>query len=93
MTHELLGIHNNRVNLANAPGVKIEGKEIVLSVQHDDFYAKVCLDLQQSMLPIIPCKRLHRRRINIYIKYYIYNYNYRIYNTIEYLSKLWRNCK
>jgi len=38
MVHELLGIHNNRVDLSNAPGVRKELKEVVLSTEQDPFY-------------------------------------------------------
>jgi vacuolar protein sorting-associated protein 45 len=38
MTHELLGIHNNRVSLRNAPGVRQEQQEVVMSPQIDHFY-------------------------------------------------------
>ena len=39
MVHELIGIGNNRVSLANVPGVAKELQEIVLSPEHDEFYA------------------------------------------------------
>uniref|UniRef100_A0A914Y5P9 Vacuolar protein sorting-associated protein 45 n=1 Tax=Panagrolaimus superbus TaxID=310955 RepID=A0A914Y5P9_9BILA len=38
MVHELIGMNNNRVNMTNVPDEGI--KNIVLSAQHDDFYAK-----------------------------------------------------
>jgi len=38
MIHELLTINNNRVSLANAPGIKEDLKEVVLSLDHDAFY-------------------------------------------------------
>ena len=41
MVHELLGIHNNRVNLSDVPGIPRELQEVVLSSEHDEFYAKV----------------------------------------------------
>ncbi|OTF75544.1 vacuolar protein sorting-associated protein-like protein [Euroglyphus maynei] len=40
MLHELLTIANNRVSLANVPGVAKELKEIVLSQEQDEFYQK-----------------------------------------------------
>lgn len=40
MVHELIGMNNNRVNMTNVPDEGI--KNIVLSAQHDDFYARVC---------------------------------------------------
>ncbi|XP_077298329.1 vacuolar protein sorting 45 [Arctopsyche grandis] len=40
MVHELLTIYNNRVNLSNVTGVPKELKEVVLSAEHDEFYAK-----------------------------------------------------
>uniref|UniRef100_A0A1B6FE66 Vacuolar protein sorting-associated protein 45 n=3 Tax=Proconiini TaxID=565685 RepID=A0A1B6FE66_9HEMI len=39
MVHELLTISNNRVNLSHVPGISKELKEVVLSAEHDDFYA------------------------------------------------------
>lgn len=42
MVHELIGINNNRVIMEK---VLVDGqKNIVLSSQHDDFYAKVILN-------------------------------------------------
>eukprot|EP00127_Corallochytrium_limacisporum_P006953 Clim_evm7s239 gene=Clim_evmTU7s239 len=40
MIHELLGIKNNRVDLSGLPGVKPEMKEVVLSTEQDEFYAR-----------------------------------------------------
>lgn len=40
MVHELLGIHNGRVDLSHVPDVRPELKEIVLSAEHDPFYKK-----------------------------------------------------
>ncbi|KAH7643781.1 vacuolar protein sorting-associated protein 45 [Dermatophagoides farinae] len=40
MLHELMTITNNRVSLANVPGVAKELKEIVLSQEQDEFYQK-----------------------------------------------------
>lgn len=40
MVHQLLTIKNNRVDLSGVPGVPSELKEVVLSAEHDDFYAK-----------------------------------------------------
>lgn len=40
MVHELLGIHNNRVDLSGVPGIKKELMEVVLSSQQDEFYSK-----------------------------------------------------
>ncbi|GFY39525.1 vacuolar protein sorting-associated protein 45 [Trichonephila inaurata madagascariensis] len=39
MVHELLTINNNRVNLSNVPGISKELHEVVLSPDHDEFYA------------------------------------------------------
>ncbi|CAM9818880.1 unnamed protein product [Lampetra fluviatilis] len=39
MVHELLGINNNRIDLSSVPGVGRDLKEVVLSSEHDDFYA------------------------------------------------------
>lgn len=39
MVHELLGISNNRVNLSHVPDISKELSEVVLSSEHDEFYA------------------------------------------------------
>ena len=41
MVHELLSINNNRVNLSNVQGISKELQEVVLSPEHDEFYASV----------------------------------------------------
>ena len=38
MTHELLGIHNCRVNLSQVPGISKDLQEVVLSPLQDQFY-------------------------------------------------------
>ena len=40
MVHELIGIHNNRVNLSSVPNTTDELKEVVLSAEQDEFYTK-----------------------------------------------------
>ncbi|CAH0595263.1 unnamed protein product [Chrysodeixis includens] len=40
MVHELLTINNNRVSLAHVPEVPKDMKEVVLSSEQDEFYAK-----------------------------------------------------
>ncbi|KAK4996460.1 vacuolar protein sorting-associated protein 45 [Elasticomyces elasticus] len=40
MVHELLGIHNGRVDLSNVPDVRPEFKEIVVSQDQDPFFKK-----------------------------------------------------
>ncbi|CAK1541851.1 unnamed protein product [Leptosia nina] len=40
MVHELLTINNNRVSLAHVPEVHKDLREVVLSAEQDDFYAK-----------------------------------------------------
>ena len=40
MVHELLGIHNGRVDLTDVPDVRTELKEIVLSQDQDPFFKK-----------------------------------------------------
>ncbi|EGD76131.1 vacuolar protein sorting 45A [Salpingoeca rosetta] len=40
MVHEVLGIHNNRVDLSGVPGASRDTKEVVISVDADDFYKK-----------------------------------------------------
>ncbi|XP_060073224.1 vacuolar protein sorting-associated protein 45-like [Ylistrum balloti] len=39
MVHELLGINNNRINLSHIPGITKDLQEVVLSAEHDEFYA------------------------------------------------------
>ncbi|XP_070202635.1 vacuolar protein sorting-associated protein 45-like isoform X2 [Littorina saxatilis] len=39
MVHELLGINNNRISLANVQGITKDLQEVVLSAEHDEFYA------------------------------------------------------
>lgn len=41
MVHELLGINNNRISLANVQGITKDLQEVVLSAEHDEFYANV----------------------------------------------------
>lgn len=41
MVHELLSINNNRVDLSHVKGISKELAEVVLSAEHDEFYAKV----------------------------------------------------
>lgn len=41
MLHEILGITNNRINLADVPGIAKELREVVLSAEHDEFYERV----------------------------------------------------
>lgn len=41
MVHELLGINNNRTSLAHVPGVSKDLQEVVMSAEHDEFYATV----------------------------------------------------
>ena len=43
MVHELMTINNNRVNLAEVPNVPPELKEVIMSAEHDEFYAQVRL--------------------------------------------------
>ncbi|XP_011211205.1 vacuolar protein sorting-associated protein 45 [Bactrocera dorsalis] len=38
MVHELLNIHNNRVDLSNIPGIPKDYRELVLSGDQDEFY-------------------------------------------------------
>ncbi|XP_005107406.1 vacuolar protein sorting-associated protein 45 [Aplysia californica] len=39
MVHELLSINNNRINLSTVPGISKDLQEVVLSAEHDEFYA------------------------------------------------------
>ena len=41
MVHELLGITNNRINMTGVPGLSKDMQEVVLSAEHDEFYANV----------------------------------------------------
>ena len=43
MVHELLGITNNRISLTGVPGVSKDMQEVVLSAEHDEFYANVSI--------------------------------------------------
>ena len=43
MVHELLGIHNNRVDLSAVPGVAKDLQEVVLSAEHDEFFSEVII--------------------------------------------------
>jgi len=52
MVHELLGITNNRINLTGVPGVSKDMQEVVLSAEHDEFYANVSSHL---LLPLPTC--------------------------------------
>ena len=38
MIHELLGLNNNRLDLANAPGISKELQQVVLNAEQDDFF-------------------------------------------------------
>jgi vacuolar protein sorting-associated protein 45 len=40
MVHELIGIHNNRTSLEHVPNIVPELKEIVLSPETDEFFAR-----------------------------------------------------
>ncbi|XP_063991078.1 vacuolar protein sorting-associated protein 45 [Diachasmimorpha longicaudata] len=40
MVHELLTINNNRVDLSHVKGISKELREVVLSAEHDEFYAE-----------------------------------------------------
>ncbi|XP_033124058.1 vacuolar protein sorting-associated protein 45-like [Anneissia japonica] len=39
MVHELLTIKNNRIDLSKVPGISSDLQEVVLSSEHDEFYA------------------------------------------------------
>ncbi|ESP05609.1 hypothetical protein LOTGIDRAFT_208594 [Lottia gigantea] len=40
MVHELLGIENSKINLSNVPNISKDLKEVLLSAEHDEFYAE-----------------------------------------------------
>jgi vacuolar protein sorting-associated protein 45 len=42
MVHELLGIHNHRVDLRHVQGINQDLKEVVLSTEHDSFFRQNC---------------------------------------------------
>lgn len=41
MIHELLGIHRNRVDLKHLPHLSEEMKEVVVSMDDDEFFSKI----------------------------------------------------
>lgn len=49
MVHELLGINNNRINLVNVPGISKDLQEVVLSAEHDEFYANVSFQKEKML--------------------------------------------
>lgn len=51
MVHELLGLHNNRIDLSRVPGVSRELREVVLSAENDEFYANVSQS-EELLLPL-----------------------------------------
>lgn len=53
MVHELLMIHNNRVSLAHVPGISRDLQELVLSSEHDTFYAQVNIYITISFIKIL----------------------------------------
>ena len=68
MVHEVLGIHNNRVNLSSVPGVNKDLHEVVLSAEQDEFYANVrsyrcCSLLVHHAHLDLPCSRFFK---NVY---------------------------
>lgn len=52
MVHELLGLHNNRIDLSKVPGVGRELREVVLSAENDEFYANV--SQSEELLLLLP---------------------------------------
>uniref|UniRef100_A0A0L8HJX6 Vacuolar protein sorting-associated protein 45 n=1 Tax=Octopus bimaculoides TaxID=37653 RepID=A0A0L8HJX6_OCTBM len=44
MVHELLSINNNRINLSSVPGISRDLQEVVLSAEHDEFYANAFVE-------------------------------------------------
>jgi vacuolar protein sorting-associated protein 45 len=46
MIHEMIGIDNGRVDLSHVAGIKLDNKEVVLSIDNDSFYSSnMFLDL------------------------------------------------
>lgn len=54
MVHELLGLHNNRIDLSKVPGVSRELREVVLSAENDEFYANV--SQSEELLLLLPLR-------------------------------------
>ncbi len=52
MVHELLHINNNRISLADVPGISRDLQEVVLSSEHDEFYANVSAHTKQFLTGI-----------------------------------------
>ena len=49
MVHELLSIQNNRISLSHVSTVPKDLHDVVLSSEHDEFYAKVGGSLYLSL--------------------------------------------
>ena len=41
MVHELIGIHHNRVSLAQVPGITKDLEDVSMNAEQDEFYANV----------------------------------------------------
>jgi len=59
MVHELLGITNNRISLTGVPAVSKDMQEVVLSAEHDDFYASVSSRPTHRCPPSVSHDTLH----------------------------------
>lgn len=58
MVHELLGINKNLVNLGGVPGIAKDLQEVVLSSEHDEFYANVSYEGYQTIHNV--CFLIHK---------------------------------
>lgn len=59
MVHELLTINNNRVNITNVAGRPKDLKEVVLSLQQDDFYRNVSVYIRATIRIFYKLSRIH----------------------------------
>lgn len=50
MLHEIFTINNNRINLAEVPGISKELREVVLSYEHDEFYEQVTTNFKPYVI-------------------------------------------
>jgi hypothetical protein len=65
MVHELLTINNNRVNLSKVHGISKDLQEVVLSAEHDEFYANVSTCTRRNR---VLCFRVLRCYNEIYLE-------------------------
>jgi hypothetical protein len=75
MAHELLGISNNRINLTGVPGASKDMTEVVLSAEHDEFYANVSLHAHKFLFSISCSWGNLIRSVNNLDKQFVWNQN------------------